>query len=1189
MSAGEGRDAAWTEERAGARNERPSATREGGVLERHEPASGASQAKVGGDVRRTVRLFRRFAVGQRRSLVFAAILLTFEAVTAVAEPPLLGYLIDFLIGKRSALPFASSFDRTVAVLAAAIIGLAAINSLTDSLAEIALAKSGRTLGYNLRNALFGHLQKLSLAFHVRRRTGDVLTRITQDVTALEDFVVNSVSDLFGSVLLIAGILGFLVTQSWQVALFALVLVPVLASVSNVFARRIKAAAKQLRAREGDLASAAQEMLTSIGVVQTYGRAGYEQRRFAERSQKAMDAVFRTARLEAAFSFTVAVLEGVVIAAVIWVGAVLIGEPAITPGTLVIFILLIQQMFKPTRRIIKEWNTFGKIYASAERISELLDRVPAVQDAPDAVEAPALRGDIEFDDVSFAYQPALDEASIGDETRLALDSVSFTIPAGQVVALVGHSGAGKSTVAQLLPRLYDPHAGAVLLDGQDIRRFTIESLRAQISMVLQETMLFSGTVAENIAYGRVDASPDDVIAAAKQANAHDFITALPQGYDAPLGERAATLSGGQRQRLAIARAFIRDAPILVLDEPTTGLDAESSDLVLQALRTLVRGKTALIISHDFNLIRGVDRVLVVSAGRILEEGPPADLLASGGLYADLYARQFGEAAEEAAPVVLAAAARAPGLDGDVAPAERRSAFETVLLAALPLPASADDFRVLSGRGTPSVNSTVAEPDLDPLQAGRLRSALPRLADALDATAVAPSIQGLLAEGWTVEWCAPGKALVEPGEGATVRYRVGLRHAESGRTVEHLVGGRMFVSADGADRVAGDLQTLADRVRGRADLEAFARPYDHVRPLQLVVHAFPLDPDLPGLIDATDPDTLEQTVGAALVGVVPDLALQECHAQVVQYARRGRCVLRYEVWWRLGASGRTVKQVVYGKVYGDRAGEFLGPAVSAVREHVASGTTRPVRFLVPRFRGYLPELRLVLLEALPGTPRVVPLVRERIAGTAATDARQLTLESAVDICARIAATLHTSGIGIGASRTLDGDIQAARAEVAAIAPLAPSVAALLDTRLDEAAALADQPLPQAFAHGDFTPAQVLFDGPLSGLIDLDTVCLAEPAADLGQFMGYLSLATRKAESSSGRWTSLADDLGQAFVDEYVRVAGVLDAELLARRIVPYRTVSLVRVAARSWRQLKANRLRLALELLDERWPAAHGAQP
>ena len=338
----------------------------------------------------------------------------------------------------------------------------------------------------------------------------------------------------------------------------------------------------------------------------------------------------------------ALVESVGIAVVILVGARLVDDGSLTAGALVAFILVVQGMFKPIRRIVKQWNRVAAVYASVDRVGELFDRQPTVVDLPDARPAPAFRGEIEFREVSFAYHSQTEDGPGGDQ-RLALQSVSFQVAPGESVALVGRSGAGKSTIAQLLPRLYDPHAGAILIDGHDIRQFTYDSVRSQMSMVLQETILLRGTVGENIAYGREGATQEDVVAAAKLASAHDFVMDMPDGYDSFLGERAATLSGGQRQRLAIARAFIRDAPILILDEPTTGLDAESSALVAESLKTLARNRSTLIVSHDLNLIRSVDRILVISAGRVLEEGSPADLLASGGLYAELYALQFGEAA------------------------------------------------------------------------------------------------------------------------------------------------------------------------------------------------------------------------------------------------------------------------------------------------------------------------------------------------------------------------------------------------------------------------------------------------------------------------------------------------------------------------------------------------------------------
>jgi ATP-binding cassette, subfamily B, bacterial len=326
-----------------------------------------------------------------------------------------------------------------------------------------------------------------------------------------------------------------------------------------------------------------------------------------------------------------VMEALAIGAVVWAGLWLIDRGTITIGMLVLFTVLIQNMFKPTRKIIKEWSTIGKIFASVERISEVLDREPTVYDVPDAVEAPPFRGELAFEDVDFAYRVDIED-EVGDEARVALRDISFRVPAGQVVALVGHSGAGKSTIAQLIPRLYDPDKGWVCIDDVDIRTYTLDSLRAQISVVLQETLLFSGTVADNIAYGRADATREQIVEAAVRANADGFIRELPDGYDTRLGERAANLSGGQRQRIAIARAFIRNAPLLILDEPTTGLDAMATEQVLEGLRSLMQGKTTVIITHDLNLIRSADCILVIDDGRIVEVGEHRGLLELGGTYA-----------------------------------------------------------------------------------------------------------------------------------------------------------------------------------------------------------------------------------------------------------------------------------------------------------------------------------------------------------------------------------------------------------------------------------------------------------------------------------------------------------------------------------------------------------------------------
>jgi ABC-type multidrug transport system fused ATPase/permease subunit/Ser/Thr protein kinase RdoA (MazF antagonist) len=1158
---------------------------------RAERRAEKAAARGRGDARRTARLIRRFTVGLRRVFVVALLLLAFEAATAVFEPVPLSRLIDYLQGKGKALFGAVQLSQagTVAVLTGAIILLAAVNSLADSLAEIYLARGGRTLGLNLRVALFSHLQKLSLSFHNQRRTGDVLTRVTGDVTALEEFVVQSVSDLAGSILVLSGTLVFLVVKSWQVTIIALVVVPILSLISNYFAKRVKAAAKSVRAREGDLANAAQEMLGSIRVIQIYGRGRYEQARFTEQSNQTLKAALHAAGIEARFSWVISVLEAGCIAGVVWAGLYLLNHRSITVGTLVLFVLLIENMFKPTKRIIKEWNTVGKIYASVERIADLLDREPAVRDEPGAVDAPPLRGHLELRDVSFAYVAEPEAGAPADggppRLRLALDRVDLRLRPGEVVALVGHSGAGKSTIAQLVPRLYDPQAGQVLIDGFDVRGFTLDSLRGQISMVLQEAILFSGTVAQNIAYGRPDATTGEVVEAARRANAHDFIQQLPEGYDTRLGERAENLSGGQRQRIAIARAFIRHTPILILDEPTTGLDPESSQLVLEALHELARGKTTLIISHDLGLIRSADRILVLDNGRVVQEGSHQELLDAGGVYADLYALQFGDVlvdAERAGARAAAGVPRSPEVeplvDEDERPAPvRRKAFETVLIQALPLPATAAAFRRLVGP-PPAAAPSPAPPApplpaaaLDPLRSPVIVQELPGLRRALDPASAGPRLAELLVPGYELERCVPGKALYTPGEGCTVRYQLQLRESASGRRVNRLVGGRLFGDAsDAAAYVNDHLERLAARAGRRRDLTPFARPVALVESLRLALHAFPLDGDLPSLLEATDSRFMTAVLRDVLAG---ELVVERCRVELVQYARRGRCVLRYHV------DGHGATRVVYGKLHSDEQGELAAAAATALRQRLGDAG---VRLAVPRTLGHRRDLRLALSEAVPGTPQVVPLVRERVAGgTAAGHA----VAAAVAESARIAAAVHGSGVPLGAPRTLGDEIGAVRRDMAHVERAAPLLGPRLAAVLAEAEALGagTSALPARFAHGDLTPAQVLSDQGRFSLIDFDAACQAEPALDLGQFLAYLRVAACKAETAAGREPGgLGDELARTFLDAYAEAVGNRDPDALRRRTVAFESVSLVRIAIRSWHQLKAARLRTVLDAIDRRAP-------
>ncbi|HET6595213.1 MAG TPA: ABC transporter ATP-binding protein [Anaerolineales bacterium] len=649
------------------------------------------------NIRPLMGMLTRFSGNSRRIFILSLIMLILESVTAVLIPLLVPGQVVNLAAENLVDLDINSVVRTLIFITLGLILLTMLNSLCDSLSAIYLAQGGRKVGYNMRVFLYNHLQKLSLSFHGQSRTGDILSRVTSDVAAFEDFIISNLSDFLGSILNIIILLFAMCVSAltiWRplmlqdacnrwipptfanvclnlqppeevlgttgpssvfiIPLVALAIIPVMALITNYFTGRIKAASKRLRSTEGELASAAQEMLASIRVVQVYGQGDYEQSLFSGQSQKAMNAALEAAAYQARFKWAMSVLAAVVTAIIIWIGVGIIraNPGSIQPGILLTFIVWVDNMFKPAKKLISQWNAFGKLYASLERIGDLLDLAPEVRDKPDAIPAPPLRGRIEFRNVVFSYPSIEPSKKKGDaKARPTLNGLSFTIQPGQVVAVVGHTGAGKSTIAQLLPRLYDPNEGQILIDGRDIRDFTLESLRAQMSMVLQESILFTGSIVENIAYGRPDATGIEIIEAAKDANADEFISKFPDGYYTILAERGSNLSGGQRQRIAIARAFIRDTPILILDEPSTGLDAESTDLVLQALRKLMKDKTTIIISHELNLIRNADKIIVIKEGQIEQMGTHDELIHAGGLYANLYIMQSGQRAldESAVPV------------------------------------------------------------------------------------------------------------------------------------------------------------------------------------------------------------------------------------------------------------------------------------------------------------------------------------------------------------------------------------------------------------------------------------------------------------------------------------------------------------------------------------------------------------
>ncbi|HET7080854.1 MAG TPA: ATP-binding cassette domain-containing protein, partial [Chloroflexia bacterium] len=712
------------------------------------------------------------------------------------------------------------------------------------------------------------------------------------------------------------------------------------------------------------------------------------------------------------------------------------QSAIKVGTLVAFITLMQNMFKPTKKIIKEWNTVGKIYASVERIGELLDRKPAVQDAPNAVEAPPLRGDVEFRHVGFAYQPEAEDMKPGappPPLRMTLKDVNFHVPPGGVVALVGPTGAGKSTILQLLPRLYDPHTGQILIDGHDSREFTMDSLRGQMSMVLQESILFVGSIADNIAYGRTGATREEIIAAAIQANAHEFIEKLPEGYDTLLGERAGNLSGGQRQRLAIARAFIRNTPILILDEPTTGLDAESTDLVLLALRTLMKGKTTLIISHDLNLIRHVDQILVLKDGQIIQTGTHKELLKAGGLYADLYNMQFGRAAEEAGTPLPKAAAPEPEAEPD-ADVVSPVAFQTMLMQALPLPVTSQAFETLAtqkprldtnGAGTEHPASGLAAPaapaaaskEAPPPETGRapifqttMMRVLPRrgpqdgtipkearMSDqAPIATPASPPAQKTDGHAYIPAVTASKEAPAAP---ANPDGGVAVAAADAPPAALMQGAPPAVVASDAPPAVAAQAAPPAGASAGppAAAPPAAAPEAPRRRDPQSIaeVGGAPVDPlqspllrqDLPGLAEAFDGEAMRERLQVALFGKTnPNYTIERATPGQAIYQPGESCVLRYSLEVRDSRSGDIFKPLIVARVFPTQAAstvykrDRLDPlrALMRGREEIAPfaqpvALIRPLNMVVYVFPidGQLPTLI-----GATDRERVVEILRETL---------------------------------------------------------------------------------------------------------------------------------------------------------------------------------------------------------------------
>jgi ATP-binding cassette subfamily B protein len=577
-----------------------------------------------------------------KSLTLALIAILGETLTAILEPWPIKVVVDNILQKKVLHGWLgemvnSAFGQSpYAVLnfaVGAVAAIAVVGAVSAYYEKYLTTSVSQWVGHDLRRTLYHHIQRMSLADHDKARTGDMITRVTSDIGIVQDFIDSALLGILVNVMTLASMIGVMFYLNWRFTLIALSVMPVLFVVVFRFTGRIKKASRAVRTKEGELLSVVAEVLTSIRVVKAFAREDYEQKRFETQSLANVEAGLQARTLKAKLAPLVEVIVAIGTCLVLWYGARLALAGQITAGVLIVFLLYLGKMYKPMRDLSKMTDTVSKAVVGYERIQEVLEIESLVRNMPGARRAPTFTGQIEFDKVHFGYGP---------DTQI-LEDVSFKVEAGQVAAIVGPSGSGKTTIVSLIPRFYDPVSGRVVIQGEDIRRYKLKSLRDQMSFVLQDTLLFRATIWENIAYGKPDAPAEAIRRAAELANASEFIEAMPDGYDTMVGERGVSLSGGQRQRIAIARALIRDTPILILDEPTSGLDAVSEQTVMEALNRLMRGRTSVVIAHHLGTIRHADVIFVIKDSELAEQGTHETLMARDGVYAELYRIQTPEAA------------------------------------------------------------------------------------------------------------------------------------------------------------------------------------------------------------------------------------------------------------------------------------------------------------------------------------------------------------------------------------------------------------------------------------------------------------------------------------------------------------------------------------------------------------------
>jgi subfamily B ATP-binding cassette protein MsbA len=577
------------------------------------------------------------------AIIFVAMLI--ETFMSLAAPWPLKIILDSVVGDHKIAPWLHRLlghtleggNRLhIAFVAACLyVIISALGALASYIENYYTESAGQWVAHDLRMRMYNHLQRLSLGYYNTHQTGPILSTITSDISTIQSFASSSTLDILVDMLTIVSMLGLMFWLNWDFTLIALAVTPFLLFFVSRFKKAVKDATHEVRKEQSQIVAVVQQGLESMQVIKAFGQEKTEEDMLKTVSEATVSAALKARSVKALLSPVVTIVVAICTAIVLWRGAALILAGTMTVGSLTVYLAYLSRFFKPVKDLATTTNAIAQVTVGVERVRSILDTDTVIPDPPDGLDPATLKGEIELRNVAFGYNP---------ETPILTD-VSFHIQPGEFVGIVGPTGSGKSTVVSLIPRFYDADSGSVLVDGKDVRDYRIKPLRDQIGYVLQDTVLFHGTILENIAFGNPHATKDEIIAAAKLANADEFISRMPLGYDTLVGERGSTLSGGQRQRIGIARVMVRNNPILLLDEPTAALDSESEKLVIDALEKLMKGKTVIAIAHRLTTIRDSDQIIVLAGGVVAESGSHDELLKRGGIYADLYRTQFDVGTEK----------------------------------------------------------------------------------------------------------------------------------------------------------------------------------------------------------------------------------------------------------------------------------------------------------------------------------------------------------------------------------------------------------------------------------------------------------------------------------------------------------------------------------------------------------------